>query len=616
MAERSRRRRKPDPPRPIEPSNPRGLAPPKSALAEMAVIALALFAYANTLGHGFVWDDPISLQRWLPALKSVGAIFFPPQNIPQFPRDYYRPLQLLSYQFDRLVGGGAAWPFHLTVVLLHALTSFLMFRVGLRLFADLPAGIWAAFWSAILFAVHPIHSESVAWMAARPDVMVACFGMAAVLVFNRGTLPPWPRSILAAAFVLLALLSKENAVALLVLVPGTAFLFPAAWAQKTTRKRQRTPPPNNLPSWPIVALPFAVVAAMYALLRVSALRHMGSTPLAVPESPVTELIAAMGVYLRLLLVPYPQSAYISDLPVGWAGLTTGFMLSILTVSAAWHAWRRRHRPLLFALLWMLLSLGPSLAVVMKLPTAPVAERYLYLPSLGFCWALGWLVARALEQRRTAIYVHGSMAALAAVALVLTVNRNRVWRDNYSLWSDTAARNRVDGLPLRSLAAAHLERGEAGDAERIFHEALELRNDVLGKYIIYNNLGSIALNRDDFPAAERYYETARALQTTPDCLYNLALIALRRGTDPHLTPEADARSQRLSTARSLFEQALAASPFDPEIHIGLGQTAQAQKDSSTARRHFERGIELGLPPETEAAVRKLLKDEEQLEISEP
>jgi Flp pilus assembly protein TadD len=566
---------------------------------------LAFLAYANTLGHGFVWDDPISVQRWLPALQSLSAIFFPPSNIPQFPPDYYRPLQLLSYQLDRFLGDGAAWPFHLTVVLLHAVATFLVFRCGLRLFADAPAGNWAAFWSAALFAVHPIHSESVAWMAARPDVMVACFGLAAVLVQGRLGWSPWKRSSIAALLVLLALFSKENAAALLLLVPASA-MFALVPGSEAAARRHASPVGKALP-WAVLSAPFLVVAGLYLLMRAVALSGMPSTPMALPENPLAAWIAAVGAYLRLLLFPYPQSAYISELPLHWTGLAMGVVLITGLSVAVWYAWTKRQRPLLFGLLWMSLTLAPSLVVVLKLPTAPIAERYLYMPSIGFCWGLGWLIVQGLKVRRVpSIAVHAGLAVLAVAALARTVTRNQVWRDNYSLWSDTAARNQVDGLPLRSLAAAHLERGDAPGAERLFQAALQLRNDTLGKYVIYNNLGSIALNRKDLVAAERYYERARAQQTTPDCLYNLALIALHRGTDDQLTPEAGVRAQHLQTARRLFDEALAASPFDPEIHVGLGQTAQALGDNAAARRHFQRALDLGMPPQLETAVRKLLK----------
>src|SRR5512147_1576310 len=88
---------------------------------------LACAAFANALGNGFVWDDPIILARQLPVFRGVGAVFFPPPNVPQFAPDYYRPLVIASYLVDRALGGGQPTWFHLTVILAHVLTSVAVF---------------------------------------------------------------------------------------------------------------------------------------------------------------------------------------------------------------------------------------------------------------------------------------------------------------------------------------------------------------------------------------------------------------------------------------------------------------------------------------------------------
>ena len=582
----------------------------RSALvASGAVGALAGLTYASTVGHGFVWDDPISVHRWLPAVPTWWAAFFPPPNIPQFPADYYRPLQLLSYRVDRAIGGGAAWPFHLSVVLLHVLATVLVFRVGVRLFDRTPAGWRAALWAAALFAVHPIHSESVAWMAARPDVMVTCAGLAALLVYWNGSWGFGWRSSIAAAFIFTGLLCKENAAALLTMVPASLFVFPSLAPHRAAGAAARRGGPTRLTaaSLLVTVLPFVVAGVAYMLLRVAALDRAQPAETVIPSNPLVAFVGAVGTYLRLLIVPYPQNAYIADIPTGvMAGAANG--LAILAfVALLWWAWRRDERPLLFALVWVAVTLAPSLLVVIRPPTAPLAERYLYLPSVGFCWTVGALLARAGEGGRARqVVLQVGVVALVVLGAALTIRRNRVWHDNVRLWSDTAAKSPADGLPLRSLAAATLERGDAAGAERLFLQALELRNTTDGQFRIYNNLGTLALNRNDEVGAERYYQLALALDpSAADTLYNLGLMTLRRGTNAERTPDAAARVAHTRAARALFEQALATSPHDPDIHVGLGQAASALGDEPTARRHFEQALRLGLPAPTAAAVRRLL-----------
>jgi tetratricopeptide (TPR) repeat protein len=252
-----------------------------------------------------------------------------------------------------------------------------------------------------------------------------------------------------------------------------------------------------------------------------------------------------------------------------------------------------------------LTLAPSLAIVWKIPAAPVAERYLYLPSVGFCLLAGYATARA--------YITGAAlrsAALAIVALALgsgalaTVQRNAVWRTNLSLWEDTAAKNTTDGLPMRSLATAHQQLGDAAKATEYFQVALQRRNDQNGLFTIYNNLGSLAMVAQHLDEAEANYQRALAVNpNAPECLFNLGLIELTRTTGAAAT----ARQEHGQKARQFFERAAQLSPLDPDIQVGLAQTLSALDDSAGARTHFERALQLGLPPPTEASVRKLLTD---------
>lgn len=570
--------------------------PQANRLASLSVAALALAAYSNTLGHGFVWDDPISLQRWLPALATIWDAFFPPPNIPQFPTDYYRPLQLLSYRVDRAIGGGEPWAFHLSVVLLHALATLLVLRTARWLLAAQRTPIDAPWWAAALFAVHPIHSESVAWMAARPDVMVTCAGLGALLLYTDPRKPPLLRATLAATLIFVGLLCKENAAALLLLVPASLFVV------SPDREHETTPPTATVALH--TYLPFAVAGLAYMWLRAHGLpQALPSQPI-LPEDWLGALLIAPGTYLRLLLLPYPQNAYIADLPSGRMPLVSSIVLLSGAVLLCLWAWRARQRSLLFALAWLGLTLAPSLAVILQPPTAPLAERYLYLPSVGLCWLAAALAARAAahnEKARKATIT--GLSALILTCFALTLHRNSVWYDNLSLWSDSAAKNPVEGLPHRNLATALLEAGEAARAEELFYEALQRRNSPRGLFGIYNNLGTLALNRNDDETAERHYQKALSYSSSADCLYNLGLIALRRGLRSGQQHEEAAR--HVHTARSYFEHALSLSPHDADIHVAMGQTAQELGERTRARRHFEEALRLGLPEPTTKAVHGLI-----------
>ena len=579
-----------------------------SLAAGVAVAALAAVVYANALANGMVWDDPIVLNRQLLAFRSLHDIVFTPRNIPQYSPDYYRPLTTVSYLLDRAIGGGQPFMFHLSVVLYHMLATWLVFRLGLALFA--PAGLAAAGLGAALFAVHPIHTESVAWGAGRSDVLACIFALAATLAALRSDWSPWRRATGAAALVFVSVLAKETTAALFVLLPlidTTLQRVPSPTppvARRADRRRQRTTPVATGPAPLLLALPFAVGLVVYVGLRQAALGTIVGSASPLGADGVPKIIGAIGLYLAKLVLPIGQCAYISDLPTQPLALVVTLAMLLAGAAGLWLAWQRGQRVVVFLLLWIGMTLAPSLAIVAKIPTAPVSERYLYLPSVGFCLLVGFAAADLL--RRTATRAPYRWAVTSAVALlvvagaVATVRRNAVWRSNLALWSDTAAKNTTDGLPLRSLAAAQLEASDSATAAELFRQALQRRNDQIGKFVIYNNLGTIAMNQQRLDEAEQQYQTALSLNpNAADCLFNLGLIALTRATT---TPDADGKRPHAERARGFFARAEQISPLDADIHVAFGQTLTILGDAAGARAQYQRALDLGLPASTAEAVR--------------
>ena len=578
-------------------------------LVAVAVAALAAGAYANALANGLVWDDPIVLDRQLRAFRTLGDLLITPRNIPQYSPDYYRPLTTLSYLLDRAIGGTSPLMFHLSVVVFHVVTTYLVFQLGLALFAGsgavLAAGIGAA-----LFAVHPIHTESVAWGAGRSDVLACAFSVAAATVYLQARWSPLRRAALAAACVFCAMLAKETAAAMLVVIPASTLFVARAPVPATARggraqrRRQRDVVPASQ-SLLLAYVPFAVALAAYAILRQASVGSMlGPTNPAVANVPA-DILAAIGLYVGKLLLPIHQSAYISDLPTSPLGLLAAALCVVAGLALGLLSRRYHERRATFLVLWIGLTLAPSLAIVWKIPTAPVAERYLYLPSVGFCLLVGYIAARVLAVGGT-VRVAASVAigVVLAAAAVATVWRNAVWRTNLTLWSDTAVKNTTDGLPMRSLATTYQQLGDAAKATEYFQLALQRRNDQMGLFTIYNNLGSLAMVAQRLDEAESHYQTALTINSNaPECLFNLGLIELTRTSGA----DAAARREHGERARQFFERAAQLSPLDPDIQVGLAQTLSAIDDTAGARMHFERALQLGLPPATDASVRKLLAE---------
>jgi tetratricopeptide (TPR) repeat protein len=581
----------------------------------VAVVVLAAAVCLNALANGLVWDDPIILTRQLLAFRSLGDLIFLPRNIPQFSPDYYRPLTIFTYLIDHAVGGASPVMFHLSVVIFHVATTYLVFRFGMALFGGHPMAVAAAGLGAALFAVHPIHSESVAWGAGRSDVLACGFSLAGALLYLSNQQPAWRRATLAAGLIFAATLAKETAVPLLVLTPLSDAVLgragqgasPAGLRAERRRRGAAPAPPPRL----LTYLPFAAALAVYMGAREAVLGSALGPASTFRVDALPRLIGAVGYYLGALVLPVRQSAYISDLPsTPFAFLATVAAVLSLAVACAL-AWRRGEQRVSFLLLWIGFTLAPALAIVLKIPAAPVAERYLYLPSVGYCLLLGYGAVKlfsALTSRAARAAVAVAMAVLLSIGAAATVRRNAVWRSNLTLWQDTAAKNLTDGLPMRSLATAYQQLGDAAKAKQYFLLALQRRNDAAGLLTIYNNLGSLAMMEKKLDEAEGYYRSALASNPgAADALFNLALIGLTRAKDENGTHDQAWKHEQAEQARRLFEQAQQLSPLDPDIPVGLGQTLNLLGDVAGARKAYERALQLGLPPAVDAAVRHLLRE---------
>ncbi len=585
-------------PRRARPSAPRAVTrhPPLTPVASRrstwlvpaAVALAALLAYANSLGNGFVWDDPIILQRQLVVFDGPSAVLDPPRDIPQFSPDYYRPVVIATYLLDRAIGGEQPLAFHASLVLAHALTSVLVWALAAQLLGAAPGARVGAGLAGALFAVHPIHTESVAWIAGRSDVL-ATAGLLAAMLACRPATWSWRAvagSGIAAAF---ALGAKETAVALYPLLALRAWLVAPG----------RQPLAEQL--WRHAGVTAA--GLLYVLLRRRALgEFIGSAPTVTPvERAPSEAIAGFGTYVGKLLAPIELNAYIDHIPVTAWSLGAAVLFGAAVVVAGRHWARRREGLPLFALLWVLLTLVPSLAILWKIPDAPLAERYLYLPSVGCCLLVGDLAARAWRRadRRAGRALYALVAAIVlAAAASATVRRNPTWRDDIALWQDTEAKSQRSGMAARNLATAYQQAGRPAEARATFARALTRRNNARGLQTIYNNLGTLELLAGDYGAARAAYEAAlRAVPHAPDTLFNLGLATLHEGGS---SPEA-ARQ-----ALPLFEQAQRLNPHDADTAAALGQAYLLTGDTTRARHNLDRALALQPSPRTRASIERLLE----------
>ncbi len=552
--------------------------PPPAVSSRLAVTALvalvAAAAYAATLGYDLVWDDTLLIQQswrlhhWhaLPSLltshfwSEVGEA-----------SHYYRPLVTLTFFLDVQSWGLHPLGFHLTNVLAHVAVTLAVLAVARRALDAEPAAAICA----LVFALHPLHTESVSFVSGRTDVLATLFFLLALLAYDRGRARGgWGPIAWALVAYLLALLAKEVAITLPVvlilwdrLVRGDLRDRGAAW--------------RAAPRYAA----FGAATALYLGLRLFALGGLESSgdawgPVLTRALTTLRIVAS---YTWITIVPYPTSPYYAIVPETMPpGLAWWLAVGGLAAALGATGWAVRRAPAAgFGALWFWITLAPSIAVnLLPLPSAIMAERFLYLPTVGFSLVLGGGAARLLGPvvwgRTTQIRPVPSLG-LAAVLLVygvLTLWRNEDWRDEYRLYSRMVETSPDAAMPHLNLAFTQLARGEVEPANQHLREAVRLAP---GSPRANAGLGLTETILGDREAGLRHGLEARALAPgNADVLASLGALYLQRGEPalglPELTESLRIKPNQVHAA---LNRALALA------WLGQSEPAEAQLERALA-----------------------------------
>lgn len=503
-----------------------------------------LATYAPAPWGGFVWDD-YDIEGYIHGLKTWKDYFQPPPGIYDFPYQYFRPLNWLTHLVDAsLFGPGAAAGPHAANVLYHLVTTYFLWLLARRVLRDAPAGRTGALLAATVFAVHPIHTESVIWIVGRSDVLATMLLLPSLLFLLR-----WQDRksvvalLLAPVFFLLALLVKEVAIV-------TIAIGPVLLALRTPSSGRDNPaacgsaPPQYGPSWNRrsgwrsgtavtwggVILGYAAATCLYVSLRAAAHTKVMGIEM-VPQAEVPgRLVQASAYYLEKLVLPWPQSIF-----VGWE-MAPGLVLStgILLLGAGllgwtlWFWWRRGDGSLFFGVWWVGVALAPALPLVLaRFAQAPLAERCLYLPSVGAALLLGaaWCQLSKTRWVRPATFWAAILVAAYAAG---TVNRGLFWLSEARLWEDATTKNKSQGFPWSEVGRMRQAAGDEEGAMQAYMRALQLDNTAKGLAMTNIRIASLHFRNRDLSAAEASFQAAIAAASWyPDPHVGLARIHLAR-----------------------------------------------------------------------------------------
>jgi len=508
----------------------------------VAILISAVLVYANAVGNAFVLDDTRIIRDdvRIRSLSNIPGLFASPYWDLEGANALYRPLVLVSYAINYALHGLSTSGYSIVNIALHAGVSVLLFAIVREV-----GGSWlAAGVAGLAFAIHPVHTEAVAGITGRTELLAAMFFLLAVLfhgrVFSAGRNDLVYRVAALAAFAC-ALLSKESAITLLLVLPMMDALRPAV-----DRSGQPAGPRRRLLS---DYLPLAAVAVAYLGVRravlggiliggagISALDNplvpVMTTPLgdrvgATTGQALMTAFAVVAEYARLLVWPLklsPDYSY-NQIPLVTSVLDVRFLVGLALVVACLGAiaalWRRSPVAA-FGLAFLALTFSIVSNFAITIGTI-CAERLIYLPSAGALIAIAVGVDRLVRNagaRRRIAYV--ALGGIAIAAAARTWTRNRDWRDELTLWSaamhtaSNSARAQGEyGRVLMDRAQNEAESGRSTEAEQDYAAAQAHYQTALTIYPSYappmDGLATILSLHQRYDEALVLYERAVKVQ---------------------------------------------------------------------------------------------------------
>jgi protein O-mannosyl-transferase len=555
--------------------------------------ALSLIVFGQTIGYEFVnFDDDLyvyntpAIQSGL-TIKGIAGAFTSPHA-----RNWH-PLTTLSHMLDCQLYGLNAGGHHASNIILHTIAVLLLFRV----LQQMTGAVWKSAFVAALFAVHPLHVESVAWVSERKDVLSAVFFYLMLDAYGRyARVASLTRYLVVAVLFAAGLMSKP----MLVSAPIVLLLldyWPLGRFEQASSKSEKTKiskAGNHRRPIRLLLLekiPLFILSAVACIITfVIQKRATG----AIPPLPflwrVQNAFASYVIYVWKALWPthlavfYPHP---NDTLAIWEVIFAIALLLVITAAAI--VFRSQQPYLLTGWFWYLVMLVPVIGLV-QVGEQGHADRYTYLPDVGLFVVVVWFAADVATVRMSRSRLAVTTAAAVSIILALTwaaFIQTSYWRNSETLWTHALAVTSDNDVAHNNLGYLCTDHGELDKAISHFESAARIRS---GKQDAHYNVGSafVQMNLADALArkgrsdeAMTHYEQAIRLQPDyADAYYNRGNVLFAKG--------------RIDEAIADWEKTLQIQPNDADAHTGLGNALLRKGSLSEAIAHYEQA--LGLAPE--------------------
>ena len=556
---------------------------------------------------------------------------------PSTVRGYYQPLAMISLMLDYAAGGRPdnLLPFHITSLALHIANTVLVIVVFHLLFGQ----AWPAALVGLLYGLHPVAVEPIAWISDRKTLLATMFSLVSMSLYVRCVSDGrWRLYVACLVAYILALMSKPTAAPLPLL-----FLLLDAWPLRRLNRRAV-----------LEKVPLVAVGLVFAALTVVSQQRTASVTLPAARSLGELLLTSTynaAFYFRKLFWPTGMSGYyMLPEPLALSNpVVLGGCLGSVLLCACVLVCLRWSRALLVGWLFYLIAVSPTLGVI-GFTNVSAADKFAYLPLVGLlvpvgaALSAGWVAGRKPRRSRLAAFVALMLVAVLAMGEALATRRTLGhWRDSETLFRYMLAHAPRAWQPHNSLANDLVKQGRLDEAFEHYAEALRLRPDYFEGH---GSLAAVLLNLERFEEAERHYRAAlaqrpdsakvhaglagalagqrryeesvahfqKALRLDPDSAsthYNFARVLAECGrraaaiehyqeavrlAPNHYKGHYNLAQLLIAQGRAVeavahLEQALRIQPELQEAHLGLGEIALAQARTADAVAHFRAALRL-------------------------
>lgn len=580
---------------------------------EMFLFAVSFLLFANTLTHDFTQDDAIVIKDNMFTTQGVKGIpgilkhdtffgFFKVEGKDQLVTGgRYRPFTLVMFAIERELFGEKPFASHLVNVLMFSFLVILIFRTFHLLLAKFPGiknAVLPAFIAALLFAVHPVHTEVVANIKGRDEIMSMFFSMLSLFLILKNADKPrfWYLPAAGISF-FLGLLSKENTITFVLIIPLALFLFrSAASARKLT-----------------MLLSLIVPTAAFLIIRTQILGFdLGSQSMELMNNPFLKLVDGqyidfsagekmatilftLGKYLQLLLFPHPltHDYYPRHIDIMQFSDWQVLLSLVLYAGLIFVAFRYfiKHKVVSFGILFFLISLSIVSNIVFPIGTN-MSERFIFMPSAGFALVVAYFFSKWYSNRK---YLVLPVMILVIIAMsIKTVSRNSVWKDDFTLFTTDVKTSVNSAKVLNAAGGSLVDRAKTEEnqfrrtkyleeATVYLKKALEIHPAYTNAYLLLGNAYFYGEQYDK--AVETFTELTRMSPGFEPGHQNLAL-AYKEAGRYYGEKKGD-----LTSSLKYLESAIQMLPEDYEANRLYGIANAIAGKLDLALRHFQKCVEL-------------------------